>query len=243
MGSATSTSSRVALKAASSVTQTSIAKCTIECDQVLSNNTVIIAPGATVGNITFENLCVIKDASCMINQNIDTSIINILNSTVDQAVLSTQPLFSLTFNATKSASSLDEVISNQIQQLINSNCTIATNQEMNNNYIYVGANATAGDISFVQHSNLSNVECVMDITAKATAQNEETGNVKQRATTIDGTTIIIIAVILVLIIIGVFIFIFIFKRIDSAIPKAKSTTPNKEVSVKKPIARPVPIKK
>lgn len=247
MGSATSTSSRVVLKAASSVTQTSIAKCTIECDQVLSNNTVIIAPGATVGNITFENLCVIKDASCMINQNIDTSIVNILNSTVDQAVLSTQPLFSLTFNATKSASSLEEVISNQIQQLINSNCTIATNQEMNNNYIYVGANATAGDISFVQHSNLSNVECVMDITAKATAQNEETGNVKQRATTIDGTTIIIIAIILIIIIIGVFVFIFIFRRVSSTIPKAKPTTGSTSVSststVKKPIARPVPIKK
>jgi hypothetical protein len=247
MGSVTSTSSRVVLKAASSVTQTSIAKCTIECDQVLSNNTVIIAPGATVGNITFENLCVIKDASCMINQNIDTSIVNILNSTVDQAVLSTQPLFSLTFNATKSASSLEEVISNQIQQLINSNCTIATNQEMNNNYIYVGANATAGDISFVQHSNLSNVECVMDITAKATAQNEETGNVKQRATTIDGTTIIIIAIVLILIIVGVFVFIFLFRRVSSSIPKAKPATtaskPATAIPVGKPIARAVPVKR
>lgn len=247
MGSVTSTSSRVVLQAASSATQTSIAKCTIECDQVLSNNTVIIAPGATVGNITFEQLCVIKDASCMINQNIETSITNILNSTVDQASLSTQPLFSLAFNATKSSSSLDEVISNQIQQLINSSCTISTNQEMNNNYIYVGANATAGDISFVQHSNLSNVECVMDIAAKATAQNEENGNVKQRATTIDGTTIIIIAVILVLIIIGLFIFIFIFRRIDSAIPKAKpkpvENSTSAAMTIKKPVARPVLVKK
>ena len=232
MGSVTSTSSKVVLQAASSVTQTSIAKCTIQCDQVLSNN-------------TFENLCVIKDASCMINQNIDTSIINILNASVDQASLSTQPLFSLAFNSTKSSSSLDEVISNQIQQLINSSCTISTNQEMNNNYVYVGANAIAGDISFVQHSNLSNVECVMDIAAKATAQNEESGDVKQRATTISGTTIIIIAIILVLIIIGVFVFIFVFKKISSNTPKTKAKvdpTPEPKVPIRKPIARPVPIK-
>src|SRR5258706_2025083 len=137
MGSTTITSSRVVLQAANTATQTSIAKCTIECDQTLSGNTVIISPGATVGNITFENICVIKDASCMINQNIETSITNILNATIDQSALSTQPVFSLTFNSTKALSSLDEVISNQIQQLISSSCTIATNQEMNNNYIYV----------------------------------------------------------------------------------------------------------
>src|SRR6187402_1276100 len=100
MGSTTSTSSRVVLSIANSSTQTSIAKCTILCDQVLSNNTVIVAPGATAGNILFQNICVIKDASCMINQNIDTSVTNILNATIDQASLSTQPLFSLVYNTT-----------------------------------------------------------------------------------------------------------------------------------------------
>lgn len=212
MGSTTSTSSRVVLSIANSSTQTSIAKCTILCDQVLSNNTVIIAPGATAGNILFQNICVIKDASCIINQNIDTSVTNILNATIDQASLSTQPIFSLVYNTTKASSSLDEIITNQIQQMVSSNCTIATNQELNNNYIYVGTGATVGDISFVQHSTLSNVECSVDIAAKSTAYNEGTGKVKQRATTLDVMSIFIIAIIIVVVAVVIFMLIFFLKR-------------------------------
>lgn len=212
MGSTTSTSSRVVLAITNSSTQTSIAKCTILCDQVLSNNTVIVAPGATAGNILFQNICIIKDASCMINQNIDTTVTNILSSTVDQAALSSQPLFSLAYNSTKSSSSLDEIITNQIQQMVSSNCTIATNQELNNNYIYVGTGATVGNISFVQHSELSNVECTMDIAAKSQSYNEGTGNVKQRATTIDITTIVIIAIIIIIVAVVIFMLIFFLRR-------------------------------
>lgn len=219
MGSTTSTSSRVVLQAANTATQTSIAKCTIECDQVLSGNTVIILPGAVVGNILFQNICVIKDASCMINQNIETTITNILNATIDQSSLSTQPLFSLTYNSTKAISSLDEIISNQIQQLISSTCTFQTNQQMNNNYIYIGNNATVGDISFVQHSTLSNVECTMDISAKADAHNEETGNVKQRATTLDSMSIFGIAIALIIVMVAVLMFVFLFRRVAAGRPK------------------------
>lgn len=219
MGSSTATSSRVVLEVANTATQTSIAKCVIVCDQVLSNNTVIISPGAVTGDITFENICVIKDASCMINQNIQTNIVNILRATVDQTALSTQPLFSLVFNSTKATSSLDEVISNQIQQMVSSSCTIATNQELNNNYIYVGEGATVGDISFVQHSTLSNVECVMDIASKADSYNEETGDIRQRAVTVDVTSLFIIAIVVVVIMVVVFMVIFFLVKGSSAAKK------------------------
>lgn len=228
MGSATATSSRVVLQAANTATQTSIAKCSFECDQTLSGNTVIISPGAVAGNIVFQNICVIKDASCIINQNIETSITNILNATIDQESLSTQPLFTLAFNSTRSVSSLDQVISNQIQQLIASNCTFATNQEMNNNYIYVGNDATVGDISFVQHSTLSNVECIMDIAAKSEAHNEGTGNVKQKATTLDFMSLIGIAIAVVVVMAAVFMFIFLFRRGASTTSDANPTANSSE---------------
>jgi hypothetical protein len=236
MGSTTATSSRVALQVTNSVTQTSIAKCTIQCDQVLSNNTVIIESNAVVGNILFENICVIKDASCMINQNIDSAITNILNASVDQASLSTQPVFSLTYNTTKSSSSLDEVMSNQISQMVSSNCTIATNQELNNNYVYVGNNAKVGDISFVQHSTLSNVECSMDIAAKSDLYNEGKGKVKQRATTIDTTSIVIIAIILIIVIIVIFVVVFLIKRGKKILGTATGAVP-----VATPVATAIPV--
>jgi hypothetical protein len=231
MGSTTSTSAKVVLQAANTATQTSIASCGFQCDQTLSNNTVIISPGATAGNISFENVCVIENASCQINQNINTSITNILSSSINQTSLSTQPLFSLTYNTTKANSALNEVISNQLTQLINSTCTFSTNQEMNNNYIYVGTNATVGDISFVQHSTLSNVECIMNISATATATNSETGNVTQVAATIDTTTILIIAVIIIVIAVVAVMFISLFRRKN--VPKPKP------VPVAKPVTTPV----
>jgi hypothetical protein len=249
MGSATSTSSRVVLQAANTATQTSIAKCGFQCDQTESNNTVIISPGATVGNILFENICVIQDASCQINQNIDTSVINALNATVNQTALSTQPLFSLTFNSTKASSSLDEVATNQITQLINSTCTFSTNQQMNNNYVYVGNNATVGDISFVQHSTLSNVECTMDIAAKTTASNNETATVTQVAATIDTTTIIIIAIIIVVLAVAVFVFINFFRRKNvpkppPPPPAAIAATPPQDTTIGSPVINtgPTPLK-
>ncbi len=237
MGNATATSASVVLQIANSATQTSLSICTITCDQTLSNNTVIIAPGAVVGNILFQNICVIQDASCMIQENVDNSVTNILNSTIDQTSLSTQPIFSLTYDATKSSSSLSEIMTNQLQQMVSANCTIATNQELNNNYIYIGSGATAGDISFVQHSTLSNVECSMNIAATSTAYNQGTGNVSQTSATFDVCSIIIIGVIVVVVVAAVFIFIFLFRRVGTMKPKP----PVPIASVVPPPPEPVPV--
>jgi len=185
MGSDTQTSSYVTMEIANNITQTSVASCKITCNQDQSNNTVIISPGANTGNISFTQSCVIEDASCMINQNIESTLENILQSTVDQTALSTQAIFSATYNSTKAVSDIDQIINNQVRQMISSTCTIESNQTMNNNYVYVGTGASTGDITFAQHSVLSNVECTMDITAKSSAYNQETSEVKQKATTIN----------------------------------------------------------
>jgi len=185
MGSDTSTTSNVTLEVANNITQTSVSSCEISCNQDQSDNTVIISPGSNTGNITFTQVCVIEDASCIINTNIDTSVENILQSSADQTALSTQAVFSATYNTTKVKSTMNQSITNQINQLISNTCTIESNQTMNNNYVYVGSGSTTGDISFAQHSTLSNVECTMDATTKAVAYNKETAETTQKATTIN----------------------------------------------------------
>jgi hypothetical protein len=79
---------------------------------------------------------------------------------------------------------------------------------MNNNYVYVGTGANTGNISFAQHSVLSNVECVMDIVSKANAYNSETGNVTQKATTIDSLSILFIVIGIVVVMIVVMLIVF-----------------------------------
>jgi hypothetical protein len=185
MGSDTSTTANVVLSVANSVTQTSVSSCEISCNQDQSDNTVIISPGSNVGNITFSQVCVIDDASCIINTNIQSEIENILQSTADQTAMATKAVFSATFTSTNCVSNMDQIINNQVQQLISNTCTIESNQTMNNNYVYVGSNSVVGDISFAQHSTLSNVECTMDNSSKAAAYNQETATVTQKATTVN----------------------------------------------------------
>jgi len=209
MGSDTSTTSRVTLEVANTVTQTSIQSCKISCNQDQSGNSVIISPGANTGNITFTQVCVIEDATCIINTNIQSEIENILTSTADQTAMSTQAVLSATYNTTKCVSTMDQLITNEVQQLASNTCTIETNQTMNNNYVYVGTGATTGDISFAQHSTLSNVECIMDATTKSTAYNQETAEVIQKATTINMLVMLflIFAVVIIcgFVLVGVFL--------------------------------------
>ncbi len=230
MGSSTSTTSNVTQSIANSVTQTSVASCKISCNQDQSDNTVIISPGSNTGNITFTQVCVIEDAECVINQNIESEIQNILESTAEQTALSTQALFSATYNSTKCVSTMDQIMTNQIDQMISNTCTIETNQTMNNNYVYVGTGATTGDITFAQHSNLSNVECTMDISSKATAYNQEIADVEQSATTVNMLVMLLllftIIIVMGLVVVMVFLATGGTKAITSA---AESASKNPEL--------------
>ncbi len=220
MGSEQSTTSRVTLEAANAITQTSVASCEVTCNQDQSNGTVIISPGANVGNISFTQSCVIDDATCTINQNINSAVENILNATVDQKSMSTKSLFSFTYNSSKVVSDMDQLINNQIRQTINSSCTFETNQTMNNNYVYVGANSEVGNITFAQHAELSNVECTMDATAKSTSYNEETSTVEQKNTTINMLVMLFLIFAIVICMAFVVIIVFLLSGGTEAITEA-----------------------
>lgn len=192
MGTDTSTTSIVVLEVVNSVTQTSVSSCEVSCNQDQSGNTVIISPGANTGNISFTQACVINDASCTINTNLESEIENILESTLEQTAAATKSVIGLTYNSTKCVNKMEQVIGNQVQQLISNTCTIESNQTMNSNYLYVGQGSEVGNISFAQTSTLSNVDCTMDNSGKSTSYNEETSEVEQKATTINMAVMIVL---------------------------------------------------
>jgi hypothetical protein len=183
-------SSKLTQEVANDVTQVSVATCRISCEQDQNNTVVIISPGSTTGDINFTQYCAIEDASCMINQNIETIIENVLTSNLDQDVLPTRAGLGFSINSTK-------VIS-EVNELVSSTCTIETNQTMNNNYLYVGTGAEVGDIIFAQHSTLSNVECTMDIATKSDAYNRESSDTTQKSRTINAAMMLLIVFIIVI---------------------------------------------
>ena len=188
--------------------QVSKASCDITSNQEQRDITVIIAPGARTGNISFQQISTFNDTSCVIDQNIETSVTNILSSSIDQASFITSGIIPRVGDNTNLSASITQSITNNLQQLISTTCNIGTNQVMIGNYIFVGTGARTGDIEFIQNSTITNAECVLDVSAKVVAVNEGDANIKQRATTLDVCTMIFLVIGLVCILGFLLAFVF-----------------------------------
>lgn len=211
MGNNTSLSSSQALSSVNNVLQVSQSKCSVECDQTSTGNVVVIGNGSTVGNIDFSQTCVITNSSCMIKQSIEANVTNILKSIAEQSTFSTQPLFSASFSGTQQSATIEQDVYNSITQLISSTCTFDTNQTMTNNYVYVGNGSTTGDISFAQNSEISSVECSLDVAAKSSLYNSLTSETSQSAITIDPLSLLAICFVAVLGMGFFLVLVFLFK--------------------------------
>lgn len=220
MGSDSDIASNIGLNVANTITQVSTVTCDFSCTQTQSNNTIIISPGAKAGNITFLQSCIMKDTACAINQSVDSAVESVLSSTVDQSAISSLPLVGLSYSDTKLTSDIGETVTNRISQLVSASCTYETNQTMNDNYVYAGDGATVGDITFSQNSNLSNVECSMDVASKSTSYTEETGDSKQKATTIDMLSMLVLVFGLVIAMAFMLVLVFLLTGGTSAVTAA-----------------------
>jgi len=153
--------------------------CQTNCNQNISDITVIISPGAQVGPVTFTQQCTIENVNCAIDALIDASLPDILESIQDSINNGTFDAtsdfgYGITPEMIKSVEDLNVTLKNNIQQMISSQCTFETNQTMNNNFVYVGTGATTGAISFSQSSTISNVDCAIDVITKNSSYNNET---------------------------------------------------------------------
>ncbi len=185
--------------------------CSATCIQNLNDTTVIIAPGANVGPVTFSQTCTIEDVNCTINALIDAS----LPLTLEQIQAALQ---NGTFDATtgfgygitpetiKSVEDLNVTIKNSMYQMISSQCTFETNQTMNNNYVYVGSGSTTGAISFIQESNISTVDCAVDVIVKNTLYNEETSEQPKPSDSL--MTFFIVLFVIILILSAIFVILY-----------------------------------
>jgi hypothetical protein len=219
MGNFNSIDSRISLGVVNNMTQSSVATCEITCEQSMIGNTVIVSRNAAVGNINFTQDCTITNTECVMNQNIDTSVENILDASIDQTAFSASSLLG-GINQTNLTSNIDQQITNQVQQLISTTCTIGVKQVMDGNYVYVGDAAKTGDINFVQKGDISNDSCILDVTSKITAYNKETGASTQKSTSVDFISLFFMLLGLVSILGALLVFVFLTLGGSKAISEA-----------------------
>lgn len=219
MGNFNSIDSRISLGVVNNMTQSSVATCEIKCAADMIGNTVIVSRNAAVGNINFTQSCTITQTDCVMNQNIDTSVENILDASIDQTAFSASSLLG-GINQTNLTSNIEQQVTNQVQQLISTTCTIGVSQVMNGNYVYVGDAATTGDINFVQKGNISNDSCILDVTSKITAYNKETGASTQKSTSVDFISLFFMLLGLVSILGALLVFVFLTLGGSKAISEA-----------------------
>jgi hypothetical protein len=210
--------------------QVSTASCSFTSNQEQSGNTVIIAPGARTGNIRFSQTSTFDDTSCVINQNIETSVTNILTSAIDQASFITSGILPRLGDNVNLSANITQTMTNNLQQLISTTCNIGNNQVMNGNYVFVGTGARTGDIEFIQNSSITNSECVLDVSAKLVAVNEADADIKQRATTLDVCTMIFLIIGLVCILGFLLAFVFLIGGGTKAISEKINENKNSKVS-------------
>ena len=199
--------------------------CETNCIQTISDVTVIVSPGATVGPVTFSQQCTISDVNCALNSLVDESVKSTLTSLQTQTQTFNNPNLMSGFGLgiskpmIKQSQSLDVTVKNNLLQLISQQCTFETEQKIANNYVFIGEGATTGAVSFVQNSSLSGLDCATDVIAKhATYVNQTT---QKSAPSTSLFNLFLVLMVFVLMLSSVIFIVFIVAGGDAKISTSK----------------------
>jgi hypothetical protein len=198
MGSVQSSTIKSNNRVSNNLIQTSSETCNVSCHETQNINVILI--DSTMGNLTFDQLCALDGIQCMMTNNFDASLENILESMASQDNSAVNG-FSINFAGIKQNVDLNQLIENQITQIQSSSCDINID-EVKNVYFYA-KNSQTGDVNMSQEGKISNALCNMDNTAKATSYSKATADATQKASvkTIAGMMIALLILCIIIIVI------------------------------------------
>lgn len=152
--------------------------CEVNCKQAIQDVTIIIAPGAQTGDVSFSQECTVQNVNCALGSLVDSSVessLKDIQNSINSGTFNYDSSIYHNINSQmgKTTLPLNVVLKNNMLELISSHCTFETNQKIENDYVYVGTDASVGDISFAQRSNLSNIDCAIDVIGKSSSYKTE----------------------------------------------------------------------
>lgn len=204
MGNVTSQTISSNQEVVNTMLQDAVSSCTFNCQNQLSNVTVIVIGGS--GNISIAQECKMDNLQCIMSNSFDAQVEDILKSMLQQSATSMNG-FSLDFAAISQNVDLNQYIQNQITQMMDSSCTFNATNDASAIYTYVQDHN--GNVDISQTADITNSTCNMDNVAKAVTYNNETGQVTQKSTIINIFSLIFIAIIVAIVIAGIVLIVFI----------------------------------
>jgi hypothetical protein len=192
------------LSAINNVLQDATSTCTLSCQSSLSNITIVIS-GSTVGNITIADTCAITGSQCLISTSLDTNITNILTSIFNQTAVTARSLIDcLGDDNVNQSIKIEEAVTNNITQLINSTCNMTVNTSVSDVTFVAKDGATVGNFSVVSAGNITKSNCSLQNIAQAVITNNLTAKGSQTAITgvaaVMGMFMFIIIIVIVIIV-------------------------------------------
>lgn len=183
MGSVSTNIANIQQSFMNNITQQDQQNC-IATSNPTSNNNIIITNGANIGgDFTGVSQTTTTDASCLIVSNIESSISNILSSTINQTNTSETDWFNgFQFTGDTNSYNLSQSVTNNISQLNEATCAANSASSTNNNYVYVTNSNIGGDFVGVDNSSSAAANCSMTNLMKTTTYNQAQGSSNQSNT-------------------------------------------------------------
>lgn len=221
---------QVALANINNATSYTRSVCQTNCVQLTQNITVVVSPGAVVGPVTFTQQCEFTDISCVIDNMVGVGVNNTLQTLnkknsgqITLNVPTANTYGDVTVPVIKSDVPLDSYIKNSVFQMISSACLFESNQTIENNYVYIGTDATTGAVSFVQQSQITTTDCIIDTIAKSSSAGSD---VPMQSPDL---LILIVVIIVIFLVLAIIIAIAILVARSRSGPANKSKLPGSEI--------------
>lgn len=130
------------------------------------SGTTIVVDGGKVGDIKAVDISGISaDASCMMSNNMESQVEQVLQSTLNQTTSTESDLFSLLegIGIQRTKGTVTNEIANNLSQYVQATCNANTSVDVSNTYVYVGGSgASAGTVQGVQITGITaNSSCAM----------------------------------------------------------------------------------
>lgn len=219
MGSVNSNQSTVNQTIANSILQTATIGCAATCENIDSGNVTVII-GGNYGNITFSQKCT-ADATCVIDNALNSSVDNILASTLSQEAVSSG-LAGRLYSGNTNLADIKQTIKNTIVQNTDIQCSGSSTNIRTGNLVYL-QDVTAQNLAFTQEGNAL-AQCYISNLSKLDLTNSARSTVDQKAKD-TGIDLFAIFGIIAAVIIAIIIFILLFKFAPKRTPAAKPAAP------------------
>jgi len=199
--------------------------CAASCTAVQSGDVIVVQNSSIGGGIGFTESCTVN-ASCVMNNSIDTQIQNILSSITQQSNKAvTDFLGDLAWNDQTNSANFKQNVTNNVTQVISSTCNADIAFSQNNDLLYVSNTGASGFVGFqigANNSASANASCAMSNTSRTVVYNNVQAQANQSNTDIGVFAMIAMAVVVVILIGGLIMLIMSARGGGPSVPNPSS---------------------